>query len=260
MNQKFYKIYHKLAQVKETREQNDLFRQQLELCCRQEEERENHYLELQRMRHDMSSHLTGLLGLVRSGNMHEAESYILNLLNEGIHQTTDGISHSGNIVIDSLINDKYSMAKREGIDFKAEILLPASLPFQGNYLAAILGNLLQNALEACRKAENCERFISVVASYEKQVLYLTICNSCAESRRKNCFGRYSSTKKNPNKHGIGLLSVEQAASHYNGQVETNALEGVFQVTVILYGDRHEEINHPPMVFTCQHCLSGKTIV
>ncbi|WP_077613080.1 sensor histidine kinase [Clostridium sp. Marseille-P2415] len=239
VNYVIFEVYDWMARVAEIREQNRLYEQQLELCSRQAEERESLYLELRRMRHDMKNHLTGLLGMVQAGGAEEATCYLQELLDDGIAGRPEEVSRSGNIVVDSLVNHKCALARREGIDFEANVFLPISLPFHGGHLAIIFGNILENALEACRDMKDGKGYIRLEASYAKEVLFLTVCNSYKGARKKDRDGRYATTKSDPGRHGLGLASVEQAAACYHGQVEVTDRKGIFQVSVVMYGENGE---------------------
>ena len=206
------------------------------LCSHQAEERELHYLELRRMRHDMKNHLSGLLGMINAGQTKEAGDYIQKMLDDSIGTATGEVSHTGNIVVDSLVNYKYGLALKDGIQFEARVFIPSVLPFQGGHLAIILGNLLENALEACRKLPQERRYIILEATYTKEMLQICIKNSSPEESKKDSSGRYLTTKEDTGWHGIGLASVEQALADYDGELFTQHEDGEFRASAVLYGN------------------------
>lgn len=214
--------------------QNQMYEQQLDLCSRQAEEWETYYLKIQRMRHDMSNHLLSLLGLVRSGELEEAEGYIQTMLEDGIGDQADEVSQSRNIIVDSLVNHKYALAQKDGIPFEANIVIPAVLPFQGGHLTVVLGNLLDNALEACRKLPQKQRYIQLEVTYVKGLLKICVSNSCLPLHEKDNKGRYLTTKEDKLHHGVGLSSVEQVAAYYQGEMLAEDDGNKFQVVVVMY--------------------------
>lgn len=240
INYVIFMIYDRIGQAAELQSRNQLYEQQLELCSHQAEERELHYLELQRMRHDMKNHLSGILGMINAGQAKEAEDYIQKMLDDGIGTGIAEISHTGNIVVDSLVNHKYALALKDGIRFNAGIFIPSVLPFQSGHLAIILGNLLENALEACRKLPQEQRYIVLEATYVKEMLQICIRNSSPEEVKKDGIGRYLSTKNDFGCHGIGLASVEQALAGYDGELFIKHENGEFMASVVLYGDHDGE--------------------
>lgn len=237
MSYVIFEIFSWMENDAEIREQNKIFEQQLKICDQQTTERENLYMELKQIRHDMKNHLTAILGLIQKNKNQEAENYIYTLLNDGIIEPPEKIAHSGNIVIDSLVNYKCALALKDGIDFQADIFIPSSLPFQAAQLAIIFGNLLENAIEACHKIPEGKRYIHVQASYAKEVLFIMICNPYQGESVKDKNGKYFTSKKDTIHHGYGLLSVEQSVSCYDGQVSIADQDNVFKVSIVMYGTK-----------------------
>lgn len=232
-----FEIFNWMEYDSEIKEQNRIFEQQLKICDQQTAEKENLYMEIKQIRHDIKNHLTAILGLIQKNGKQEAENYIYNLLNDGIIEPSEKAAHSGNIVIDSLVNYKCALAHKEGIDFQADIFIPSLLPFQAAQLAIIFGNLLENALEACRKITEGKRYIHIQASYVKEVLFIMICNPYIGKRIKNKNGKYLTSKKDTSHHGYGLLSVEQSVSCYDGQISITEKDNIFKVSIVMYGTK-----------------------
>lgn len=232
-NYVMFDAYDWVNRTVQLRAQNKLFVQQIQLCSRQTAEQEATYKELRRLRHDMKNHLTSLLGMIDSGSTNDARDYIENLLNDGKLIKTGDISRTGNIVVDSLINYKYSMAKELGIDFNANVFIPTELPFKNENIVIILGNLLENAIEACVKVDN-NRYIGLEMGYEKNMLQICIKNSYTGEIKKNIAGDLETTKEDKENHGMGLLSIKMAAKEYDGDVLVKNEGKDFAVVVVLY--------------------------
>ncbi|MBO4456534.1 MAG: GHKL domain-containing protein [Butyrivibrio sp.] len=231
-----FEVYTWMSRDAELRSLNKLYGQQLELCSRQAAEQEQLYLEIKRTRHDMKSHLSSLLGMVEAGESEEASNYIGRLLADGVGKSGEEISRSGNIVIDSLINYKYSIAQKEGIAFEASVFVPASMPFKSEHLVIILGNLLENAFDACKKVQPKGRFIKLDMGFEKNMLNICIKNSCISENRRDKHGNFFSTKHDAEHHGIGLASVKQAVEGYDGEMVIDDKGNQFSVSVVMYGN------------------------
>ena len=234
VNYVIFTVYDQMGQSADLQSLNRLYEQQLDLCSHQAQERELHYLELRRMRHDMKNHLLGILGMVNAGQAKEAGNYIQKMLDDGIGTSTDEISHTGNIVVDSLVNHKYALALKDGIRFEARVFTPSVLPFQSGHLAIIFGNLLENALEACLKLPQEQRYIILEATYIKEMLQICIKNSSLDDSQKDSNGRFLTTKEDNGWHGIGLASVEQALAGYDGELFTEYEDGEFLASAVLY--------------------------
>lgn len=235
INYVLFEIYDWIRHDTELREQNCLYEQQLDLCSQQAEERENTYIELQKMRHNLKKYFYGLLGMLQEGQVSDAQKYISDILNESIVNKPEEISTSGNIIVDSLINHEYGIAMKNGIDFNASILIPASLPFHNGDLSIILGNLLENAIEACCDTDSVTKYITLNISYVKDVLQISLKNSCGTFRKKDNSGNYLSTKNATGIHGLGLSSVKQAIEKYQGIMNIYDSGNEFQIVAVLYG-------------------------
>ena len=185
VNYVIFEVYDWISRNAELREQNRLYAQQLELCSQQAEERESFYIEIRRIQHDLKNHLSGLLGMIQIGQISDVEEYILRMLDIDAGNRPEEVSCSGNIVIDSLINNIYAAAQKDNIQFDVNVLVPASLPFESGHLAIILGNLLENALEACRDIPNEKGFICLDISYAKDIFQLYIKNNYQSKRKKD---------------------------------------------------------------------------
>ena len=105
-----------------------------------------------------------------------------------------------------------------------------------DYSAAgiLLGNLLDNAIEACEKIEVSKRWITVNIIYKEHTLILKICNS-KEIKKANIA---LSSKR----HYIGIHSVTRVVEKYNGTIEFWDLDDSFEVSAILYGILSAEIS------------------
>lgn len=239
VNYVIFEVYDWISRDAELREQNRLYAQQLELCSQQAKERENLYLEIRRIQHDLKKHLSGLLGMVQSRQINDAEKYILQLLDVGVGDRPEEVSHSGNIIVDSLINNAYALAQKDNIHFNINVLVPATIPFENGHLAVILGNLMENALEACKELPENQRFISLDITYTKEVFQISIKNSYQKKRKKDIIGCYLTTKDDSIYHGLGLSSINHAIANYQGQMEIADENNEFQVIVVMYGSSSE---------------------
>lgn len=239
VNYVIFEIYDWISRNAELREQNRLYAQQLEFCSQQAEEHESLCLEIRRIRHDLKNHLSGLLGMVQSGQLNEAEKYIMQMLDVSTVDRPEEVSRTGNIVVDSLINHAYAMAQKDNIQFNINVLVPASLPFKSGHLVIVLGNLLENALEACRVIPKGKGFIYLDISYTKGIFQLCIKNNYLAKRKKDNIGHYLTTKADTIYHGLGLSSINHAIANYHGQMEITDNDNVFQVIVVMYGSYPE---------------------
>ena len=112
---------------------------------------------------------------------------------------------TGNIIVDNILDIKTDEMKMEGIDFHTKLGDLKELTIKDDDLVIILSNLLENAIEACRKC-NKDREISFKFTIEEGNTILLMSNTYdGYSIMKN--GTYISTKTDPGEHGIGIKNI-----------------------------------------------------
>ena len=230
----FY-IYIKLAEDLRLRRMTAVYERQLELCERNQEETEMSTVQLRDIRHNMKNNLISILGYAENG---ECEK-IINFVNEVMEQggiKTSAISNSGNVVIDSLIGYWFFKAQKYGIDFSTDICIPMNIPFKGADVCLILGNLLENAVEAaCRGGDR--KYIQLRIKYDKNNLLIFLKNNYRGQLIKTKDSRLKSTKSDVKNHGIGLSSIYRVTEKYHGTVVIDDSQPeCFAIRVVLYGE------------------------
>ena len=164
--------------------------------------------------------------------MQDKKTELLKYLNEMTYFIEDSkqIVSSGNADVDSLLNYMLKNAK----DVLKEVNVICKLPEHMHHsfdINIILGNLLENAIEASKKSE--EKKLNLNISYSKGILSIFISNSYNGEIKENEKGLLT-TKQKKNEHGIGLKSVNQIVEKYNGIMSTLYNENMFQVKLLLY--------------------------
>ena len=228
-----FDVYDKLGSQQETEKRNLAYEQQITLCNKQAAEREAAYQETRRVRHDLSGYLVDLKASIQSGETGEAEKKIDAILEHNQIYRNE-VSRSGNLVIDSLINYKYSLTQKEGIGMNCYVFVPEQMPFDGADLCIILGNLLDNAVEAASTLPEGQRHIEVSVSQVKGSLSIVVQNPYSGKIRKNSRGQILTSKHDSMNHGIGLPSVQRSVDKYNGEMLTDYGNGIFRGAVLLY--------------------------
>ena len=128
------------------------------LMARHCEEVQHIYATMRAWRHDYHNHIQAMLALVDEPD--ELRAY-LSALNDDLARV-DPVLKTGNLMIDAILNSKLSLIRAHGVAVSARAALPPEVRVPPVDLCAIVGNLLDNALEAClRQGEGQERFIRV---------------------------------------------------------------------------------------------------
>jgi len=191
---------------------------------------ENIYSQMRGWRHDYHNHIQKMKVDLHFQRYNAVEDY-LNALDKDL-TSVDTIIKSGNVMVDAILNSKLSMAKAKlpDININAKAVVPKELPFPEISLCIIIGNLLDNATEACMKIDDTSaQFIRVYVAVMKGQLYISVSNSCTSVRRR---GRvFFSTKDKDG--GFGLLRIDKIADNHGGYVNRQHEKGVFATEVML---------------------------
>ena len=133
---------------------------------------------------------------------------------------------TGNSTADTVINTKLSVAKESGITFTVNARFPEQCRISDIDLARMLGNLIDNALEASQRED--DPYIDIKVSVVREMLIMNIVNGCTVPPADT-----SSHKPDKLHHGIGLKSVRDTAEKYNGQFELVFEDGKAIATVMI---------------------------
>lgn len=206
-----------------------LSRFQNELVDRHYAEVETMYRKMRGWRHDYHNHIQALTAHMELGRYDEARQY-LTMLNADL-TAVDTVIRTGNVMVDAILNSKLTLIKERGIPVDATAIVPQDVPFSGIDLSVLIGNLLDNAMEACAQiADRKESFIRIYIDIVKKQLYISVTNSMnGRARRKGV--QFLSTKAGL--HGFGLIRIDRIASKYGGFVNRQNEEGVFATEVML---------------------------
>lgn len=197
------------------------------------EEVENMYRQTRGWRHDYHNHIQPMKAHLAMGEFAKLEEY-LNELDTDL-TTVDTVIKTGNVMMDAILNSKISLAKARGIRIDAKAVVPKELAISEVELSLIVGNLMDNAMEACMKiTEEEKRFIRVYIDILKGQLYIYVMNS-VEGTPKRSGKIYLSTKnaKEGSYHGFGLMRIDKVVERYHGYLERQDEEGVFATEVML---------------------------
>ena len=202
--------------------QNKLMKQQMD-------EIENIYMTMRGWRHDYHNHLQSLKGFLSLNKVDQMKNYLNEL--ETDLDSIDTLYHSGNLQLDSILNAKLAIAEKGQIRIHCDASIPPQLHVSDLDLCVILGNLLDNAIESCRKIKNPdERFIRVYIGILKKQLYISITNATSETVKQRT-DHYFTTKRGD--HGHGLKRVDQVVKKYDGYLNRQNEPGVFATEIVL---------------------------
>ena len=188
------------------------------------------------IRHDIKLHLATAADYNESGKVKESTDYLRGLLGDigekEIHSDT------GNIAFDSIINFKLKTAAEDNIKIDVDVLVPPALNIEVADVVTILGNLLDNALDAVAKVE--DKIIKLNIEVSKGNLFIKVDNTfdgeVKYAKGKDGAEKNIATRKSGDNHSYGLKNIRRSVEKYNGHVDINHDDKIFSVGVLMYVD------------------------
>ena len=224
-------IYSKISENFIMEKEKAIYTQQINIMAINTEEQKKVMENFHREKHDWINELIALKNEIE----YENKDVVLQNIDRIIQncQFGEAISDTGNKCIDALINVKYTTAKEKGIDFILKIFIPEELPINQCDMGIVLGNILDNAIEATEKCNSSAKKIEIIMGIKKEALVLVVKNPLAGSLKRNKDGKLLSTKEDSKRHGYGINSVIKVARKYNGDVIIEEEGGEFVITVTM---------------------------
>ena len=194
--------------------------------------RELYYQSLQReqsqvrtLRHDMRNHMSVLLGLLERGETVKAEEYVGELI--GSPALSGGRHICAHPAANAVLSVKLGELERLGIPADYQVSLPENLSISDTDLCALLGNALDNAMEACAKAVKPD--VRLRCRLDKGMLMLIVSNPLAGDEKPG----FETTKADEKNHGFGLPGMWEIARRLGGSLDTCVKDGRFELVACI---------------------------
>jgi sensor histidine kinase YesM len=187
------------------------------------------------LRHDIQNHISAISGYVENRNYDRAKEYLSNLY-EPIKKF-DEVLHDESPVVSSIVFNKKVLAESKGIEFKADILIDKKINIEDMDIAILIGNILDNAIEACQRKPEGKKHISLNIRFKKMYLLVECANSMEPSTIQKQYDRFFTAKKDKNLHGLGLLNIQKVIDKYKGELRISLQEEKFLLNAVLLNER-----------------------
>ena len=190
--------------------------------------------QVEKLRHDMIGHFITLDGYLNHNRIEEAKSYI-GRLNSEIDFSKHGIL-SQNIAVDAIINNRKAMARELGIELSIEIMIPQYIDIDDVDICIVLGNALNNAIEACQRMDNDSvKNIHLKVKYKRGLLLIEVKNPYDSKTIKKRNEKFVSSKsyRSNNELGTGIGNIEGVMEKYNGFCEMDLQSDEFIIKVMI---------------------------
>ncbi len=210
--------------------QNKLYKEQFKIM-------KNSVEDMETLKHDLANHVKALSMLIDKNENRKALEHLSNI--STIANLQDTIySNTGSTVIDSIVNFKIKEAEKHCIQCNVKIKIPYNLMLSSYEMTIVLGNLLDNAIEANKKLTEEERYIDLKVRYDRGMLLIRLSNpySYIMLKKSNVL---LTTKQNKKNHGIGLNSVESIVKANHGVIDLYHNNNIFNVKILMYYNEFE---------------------
>lgn len=185
-------------------------------------------------RHEWRHRLAAMNALYNSGDMDGIGKMLSDLSEQA--ENALRIRYSENFAVNAILQDCSTTAAKAGIEFTAHVSVPKEISVTEMDLCTLLMNMLDNAIEACRKQPDGEkRYIQFKAEIKHGFLAVRCENSCSGETEMGANGLPQTTKKDPSEHGFGMLQMETVAERYGSVLDIahDEKKGVFIVQTAL---------------------------
>ena len=185
------------------------------------------------MQHNIRHQLSAIKGYAVSDESGKLIAYLDELI--GGMPSADDKMYCDNFSVNSIVSHFVNLAKNEGIDIDVQLDIPenvGSVPVTD--LCIIIGNLLENALEACQRMKHGKKHITLRSRIEVNTLSIGVSNSF-DGLWKEKDGLYLSRKdEKAAREGIGISSVLAICKKHEGQMKIEAEKDTWKSSVLVY--------------------------
>lgn len=179
-------------------------------------------------RHDIHHHINVVYQLAKENKIEQLIEYLEEY--NKIDSTKEPMVYCNNSTVDAILNYYILLAKDNGIEVHLNVALPEELKIRDTDLCIVIGNLLENAIEASEKEEN--KRIKLRISKSNEYICMLVSNLYNGEIKKGHSGYYS-RKREFKDTGIGLSSVSAVVEKYDGRMEVDHTNGEFNVFIMM---------------------------
>lgn len=227
VNIMLYRFYVSMSDRFIYEQDNILLRKQMDIYEQQISANVENAEKIRAIRHDMKHHIREIKELAEKGMTKEINEYI-DMLAGDINEAQSYID-TGNAALDGIVNYYMSVAATENIIFDTNISVPQNMQIKTYDLNIIMGNLLDNAFENTMMAKNKQVLLKM--KYFNSILYISSINTYTGAIKKSG-EKFISLKDSS--HGYGVDNIKRIVNKYNGNIEIDYKNNIFNISIMLY--------------------------
>ncbi|MDO5155999.1 MAG: GHKL domain-containing protein [Eubacteriales bacterium] len=229
INMSTFFLYDKVNESYRNTIEKNVFEERVSMYAQQFEIMEQTQNNINGIRHDMKNHLHLISAYIEDGKYDAAKAYVSQI---GDFMNVAGrFVDTGNRDVDMILNRMLQKAQDMDCKIETNIAIPKETFISGFDLNILLGNLLDNALEALKRTEN--RYLYVELIYRCNVLIVRVHNTYDGIVKKRG-STYLTRKQEKGCHGIGMKNISEVVKRYEGEQQIETDKEMFKVDIVLY--------------------------
>lgn len=185
--------------------------------------------ETRNARHDFRQHILVIKEYLQTGEYDKLKEYIAPI--------SESVDHPQKLIcknqaVDALANHYDEVAKSSGVTLYWNIKTEETLPVKESDLCAVIGNLVENAIQAATALTGDNRLVNIrIGILQEETLVISIDNPYRGTLTLDKKGLPMSSRPD---HGIGLRSVKNIVERYKGSMEIETHNQIFNVSILMY--------------------------
>ncbi|MFZ7119443.1 MAG: sensor histidine kinase [Eubacteriaceae bacterium] len=225
-------IFEGISKESEKQMKMNLSLQQKEIKYKYNKELEATVENIRGIKHDISNHLSVISGYIQCNEYEKAKDYIYKL-SKPIN-TANELLFIDHPAISSILYVKTILAEKRKIDIKVETKISSEIKIMDIDITILLGNILDNAIEACEHVSEEEKRIKISIVTKDGYILIDCINSMNQDRIKVQNEGFATTKQDKINHGIGLKNIKTVIEKYHGEmrIDTTNDEFIIKTTVV----------------------------
>lgn len=188
---------------------------------------------LRMIRHEMTNEYILEMGYLEKGLYRQLKEHYKEKVGYFETEAESTLVDTGNVGMDAVLSCKLKEADLEDIQIDFDHQVDRKIGIEDGDLSSLIGNLMNNAMEAVRQLESEERKIVLRIRADETSFFLEISNPYKGSRNKSG-NTYLTQKSDRRFHGLGLRQVKRTAHKYGGRVVISDKNNCFNVKILLY--------------------------
>jgi hypothetical protein len=220
-------VFKSIKDIKDKNEE-DLLKEKIDMQYKYYINLQESQNKVKRLYHDMSNHIMCIKTM--SSEQEDLNNYI-----DGISKNLNEfkeIYNTGNMILDIILNEKQAKCNENDISLYCDINFSKCNFIEMTDVCSIFSNILDNAIEACNKINNCEKYIKIRGTVVKSY-YVIRCKNSKINKVKMKNNKVITSKRDKFIHGIGLKSVKSSLKKYDGELEIEDFENEFLLQIYI---------------------------